>query len=392
MDIGDFREFSEQNFSLCSTLSQITEPRKRPQIPLTTVLQCIVQMVALGQRSLLEVDQHARSPGVKAWHGLTKRSLVVSDSTLERVVGQICVAQARAVLYHGVRSVNAQGALSVKLDSGRRIRAGVVDGSHFGGFAGCLLAVAGRVVTPLDIEMYSPGKELAASRDLLSRAAGIFGKGFVDIVIGDGLYISKDHIVQCNEQLGCAALVKTGEKGLCLIQDAEGLFALADSRTEGIECVEGIDAERGVRYKVTAAGGFRWDDLPYRFKVARVDEEKLKPKPGQEKDERFWVITTDQSLCALEMRQLAHLRWQIENNVFKRLNEMVGSKRGWIRNAQLKAVLLVLWLVGLLVFGYYLLCGGLAKLRQVYGKVRQTWKFAAWVLTRSMERMCPAVG
>ena len=86
------------------------------------------------------------------------------------------------------------------------------------------------------------------------------------------------------------------------------------------------------------------------------------------------------------------MRWQMENNVFKRLNELVGSKRGWIRNGHLKAVLLVLWLVGLLVFGYYLVCGGLAKLRQMYGAVKQTWRFAARVLLSSIERMYLAKG
>jgi len=392
MDIGDFRKFSEQNFSLSSSIGQITEHRKRPQIPLATVLNCVLEMVALGQRSLLEVDQHARSPAAKAWHGVKKRALVVSDSTLERVVGQTNLAEARTVLHQSVQAIDSQGALSVSLGSGRLIRAGVVDGSHFGGFPGCLFAVAGMVATPVDVEMYTQGKELSASREMLSRIAGTFGKNFVDIVIGDGLYISKDHIIQCKQELRCDALVKTTEKGLCLIQDAEGIFGMAGDSTKGIECVEGLDSERGVRYKVVAAGGFQWDDLPYQFKVARVEEEKLKPKPGQEKCELFWVITTDQSLSALEMRELAHMRWQIENNVFKRLNELVGSKRGWIRNGQLKAVLLVLWLVGLLLFGYYLVCGGLAKLRQMYGKVRQTWKFAARVLLSSMDRMYLAKG
>ena len=391
MDIGDFRKFSEQNFSLSSSITQISEHRKRPQIPLATVLNCILEMVALGQRSLLEVDQHARSPAAKAWHGV-KRPMVVSDSTLERVVGQINLAKVRTVLYKFVRAVNSQGALSVRLDCGRIIRAGVVDGSHFGGFPGCLFAVAGMVAAPLDIEMYTKGKELNASRELLSRIAGTFGKRFVDIVIGDGLYISKDHIIQCKQQLGCDAMVKTTEKGLSLIQDAEGLFGMAGDLTEGIECIEGLDSERGVRYKVMAAGGFEWDRMPYKFKVASVQEEKLKPKPGQEKYDLFWVITTDQSLSGLQMRELAHMRWQIENNVFKRLNELVGSKRGWIRNGQLKAALLVLWLIGLLLFGYYLICVGLAKLRQMYGAVKQTWKFAARVLLGSIETMYLAKG
>lgn len=392
MDIGDFRKFSEENFSLSSSISQITEHRKRPQIPLATVLNCVLQMVALGQRSLLEVDQHARSPAAKAWHGVKKRPMVVSDSTLERILGQVDLAEARTVLYKSVEAVDSQGALSVRLGSGRLMRGGVVDGSYFGGFPGCLFAVAGMVAAPVDIQMYTKGKELRASQQLLSRIAGTFGKSFVDMVIGDGLYISKDHIIQCKQELGCEALIKTTEKGLSLIQDAEGLFGMAGDLTEGIERIEGLDSERGVRYKVMAASGFQWDDLPYKFKVARVEEEKLKPKPGQQKHELFWVITTDQSLSALEMRELAHLRWRIENNVFKRLNELVGSKRGWIRNGQLKAVLLVLWLVGLLLFGYYLVCGGLAKLRQMYGKVKQTWKFAARVLLGSMERMYLAKG
>ncbi|MBI4711418.1 MAG: hypothetical protein HY767_03030 [Candidatus Omnitrophica bacterium] len=194
MDIGDFRKFSEQNFSLSSSLSQISEHRKRPQIPLATMLHCVLDMVALGQRSLLEVDQHARSPAAKAWHGVKKRAMVVSDSTLERVVGQVNLAEARTVLYKSVQAIDSQGALSVKLGSGGMIRAGVVDGSHFGGFPGCLFAVAGVVAAPVDIQMYTKGKELNASRELLSRIAGTFGKKFVDIVIGDGLYISKDHI------------------------------------------------------------------------------------------------------------------------------------------------------------------------------------------------------
>ena len=150
MDIGDFRKFSEQKFSLSSSISHISEPRKRPQIPLATMLHCVLEMVALDQRSLLEVDQHGRGPAAKAWHGVKKRAMVVSDTTLERVVGQIHLAEVRTVLYQFVQAADAQGALSVRLGSGRLIRAGVVDGSHFGGFPGCLFATAGIVSAVAD--------------------------------------------------------------------------------------------------------------------------------------------------------------------------------------------------------------------------------------------------
>jgi len=386
MDIGDFKQFSEQKFNLTSSIiSRIKEYRKRPQIPLATAVNSIVQMVALGQRSLLEVDQHARSPAFKAWHAV-KRRMVVSDSTLERILGNIDLEEARAVLHKCVQVVSAEAALSVELSSGRSIRIGVVDGSNFGGFSGCVFAIAGMVATPVDIQMHNKGKELVASRQLLSRISRSFGKRFVDIVVGDGLYMTKDHIRQCKEELGCESLVKTTEKGLSVVQDAEQLFAAADG-LEGIEYAEGIDIERGIKYKVMAAGGFQWDGLPYKLKVAKVEEEKLKPKPGQERYEVFWVITTDQSLSAEELRELAHKRWQIENNIFKRLNELVGSKRGWIRSANLKAILLILWFTGLLVFSYWLLLRGLAKLMQTYGKVKKTWRFVTRLLFTSIERL-----
>ena len=115
MDIGDFKQFSEQKFSLTSSIiSRIKEYRKRPQIPLATVVNSILQMVSLGQRSLLEVDQHARSVAFKAWQAV-KRRMVVSDSTLERVLGNIDLEEARAVLHKCVQVVDAEEALSVEL-------------------------------------------------------------------------------------------------------------------------------------------------------------------------------------------------------------------------------------------------------------------------------------
>ncbi|MFZ5986707.1 MAG: hypothetical protein ACOYWZ_06245 [Bacillota bacterium] len=43
------------------------------------------------------------------------------------------------------------------------------------------------------------------------------------------------------------------------------------------------------------------------------------------------------------MREIAHGRWLIENNVFKRLNSLVGSKSKYIQNKRVKERLLLLW-------------------------------------------------
>ena len=66
-----------------------------------------------------------------------------------------------------------------------------------------------------------------------------------------------------------------------------------------------------------------YDGIP--VQIARVHE-------GYRKDSRrsntdFWVITSDFSLTPAEIREAAHIRWSIENDVFKRLNHLSGTKR-----------------------------------------------------------------
>jgi len=389
MDIGDLWRFGEEKFGLKKMLREIRDNRERPQIPLATALGSVMDMVALGQKSLLEVDQDGRRPGAKAWHG-SKRRMVVSDSTLERVLESVDLSDVRKMLHSAVRRAGADGDLKVMLPSGRKVCAGIVDSSDFGGVEGCVFAIAGVAAAPVDIKTHSKGKELIASRLLLSEVRRTFGKGCVDVTIGDGLYISKHHIRQCKEELFCDAVVKTSEETLAIIQNAKGLFSLPPEPHDGIERLAGVDVNRGVKYRIIAARGFDWIGLPYEFKVAKVEEEKIKPKPGEEKFETFWVITTDVDMSGLDMRELAHMRWVIENNVFKRLSELVGSKRGWIRNKRVKEALLLLWFIGLLLLGYYLVSHGFAMLRKVYGAVKATWKYVTRIFRCSLEKFSMA--
>lgn len=386
MNIGKYREFCEEKFGLRRSLGKIRDSRKRPQIPLATVLRSVMDMVAMGQRSLLEVDQCGRDDSFKAWHG-SRRRMVASDTTIERTLEGIDLSEVREMLYGTVRCAEAGGLLRAVLPSGRAVRVGIVDGSDFGGFEGCVFAL-GRV--PVDVEMHTRGKELNAACRLLSRVGHAFGKDFVDVVVGDGLYMSRHHIRQCKEELHCDALIKTTEERLTVIEDAKGLFAKPFGPREGVERIEGVDVERKVKYMVTAAGGFEWDGLPYRLKVARVEEEKLKPRGGKGKFEVFWTVTTDETLSGEEMRELAHLRWVIENDVFKRLNELVGSKRGFLRNARVKEAMLLLWFAALVMLRSYLADPGLAMVRKAYAAVKATWKFVTRLFLRSIWRLCPA--
>ncbi len=335
-----------------------------------------MEMIPLGQKSLLRVDQIARTDGFKRWHK-SERKMVASDSTIERSLKGFDLFPVRGMLKEIYRKLRDEKTLETKLQSGRKLIVGITDGSGFGKFMGCVLAIAGKINIAVDVELYRRGKELEASRNVLSRSGKQLGRGFVNIVVGDGLYITKENIKQCKEELGCDVLIKTGEERLAIIGDARGLFfGRKAHRHDNIERMEGIDYERSVKYKITACGDFQWQDIPYNLKVAYVEEEKLKPKPGEKKTESFWVVTTDESLTGEEMRELAHLRWQIENNVFRRLNGLVRSKRCYTHNRHVRESLLLIWFVGFALFGYYLMEEGLKNLSLKFKGMKKTWTWA----------------
>ena len=45
-----------------------------------------------------------------------------------------------------------------------------------------------------------------------------------------------------------------------------------------------------------------------------------------------WIVSTDLSLSSLFLREAAHLRWHIENNVFKRISYLAEAKRFYVKD------------------------------------------------------------
>jgi len=56
------------------------------------------------------------------------------------------------------------------------------------------------------------------------------------------------------------------------------------------------------------------------------------PKRKENAHTETWIITTDLSLDFEEAREAAHLRWQIENNEFKRLSHHAGTKTFYFKD------------------------------------------------------------
>jgi hypothetical protein len=195
-----------------------------------------------------------------------------------------------------------------------------------------------------------------------------------------GLYMTVEDLQWCKEVGGCHGLVKTTDERLTVMTDAKGIFANPDLFGQDIERYEGIDVERGVSYTIQAAKGFTWQGLS--LKVALVIETALKPRADRPEQTSFWVITTDESLSGKDMREVAHLRWHIENRTFRRLSQLVGSKRRLTKNRHVREVLLGLWFIGLNILG--LLWGWMRP--EVWPKIYQTAKKTWLWLAKMFER------
>lgn len=360
MNIGSFKQYREENFGARKWGEIIRDKRKRPQITGLQVVESVLHMPVLGQKSFLEVDEFLRTQGARKLYG-SQRESVASDTTLERVVERLDVQSLKSLSYEIVDKADEQALWDLKLPSGRKLRLGILDGHWAGGAWVSVLAVQGKTTGVVDLEQYAGrGHELAASRCVLKRAFQKHGKGFFGIVAGDGLYASQEDFRLCISQ-GSHLLVKTDEVSLTVIQDAKYLFACGHGTQSS-----GWDRERKMDYETKRIEGLDWQGL--KLTLVHVKERKENELKGTE----FWIMTTAVDYHGEDLRELAHLRWKIENNVFKRLNQMMGSKRCFSHKPKVMTLLLSIWMMGLTLLGAYLNELGW-KTKQNWETMKRTW-------------------
>ena len=327
------------------------EPRKRPEIPISRIFLLIVGALALRKQSFHQIDLFSRNKGAKKWPG-TGRPMVASDATLWRVLPHMNRMELRAFVHQAYRLLRKEGQGKLELPSGREIRAAAVDGTCWGKRYASAVEMVGQAAVVLDFEP-SPGEghELTTSEAVQRRVFYQFHDlegGLADIVLGDGLYITQKMLKLCRHELGTHLLVKTTElDSLLILKDAEALFNASGDRAQGIERHRGIDAERDLSYEVWAAPGFEHEGFEDKLMIARV---RIQPLKGQEEAETFWIITTDTTLSGQDMRELAHLRWTIENHGFRALNDAMNSKHVWTRGKNSDDIFEALMLMMILSF------------------------------------------
>jgi hypothetical protein len=382
MNIVKFSEYIKENFEAMTWGEKLEDKRKRPEIPTIQVFESLVQMPVFGQKTLLELDGFLRTSEAKKLHG-SNRKQVASDTTVERVAEGLERKSVQEIGYEVIDRCDEEQLWDLKLPSGKKLRLGIVDGHWAGGVWASVLAIYGKTDGVVDLERYSGrGHELAASRRVQKRAFSRLGKGFFGLVAGDGLYATKDDF-QLHLDHGSHLLVKTDEETLTVVQDAKCLFqAQKKTKLEGVFSQRGHDPKRFKDYEVMWAEGLEWQGLT--LTVAWVQEWELDAKTGLVEQTEFYVLTTATGLTGEDLRELAHLRWKIENNIFKRLNFLVGSKRLWSRKAKVMEMFLRAWMIGLTLLGAYLFKLGWNALEITWEAMKKTWSCVTRLMMRSL--------
>jgi len=350
-----FRQFAETQYQFGWWLRrQRDTARRQPRVTAAQIALAVIAQVFFGLRSLLRVDQWLRTSLAVAWLRCAATGPRGSDTTLLKALGAWERARLRQATYAVHLALRDQGWCRTTLSTGKAVHLAIVDGTAMGGHRFSVLSFAGAVHHVVDVQpSRGRGHELGDSRRLLARAGQRLGRGFATHLLYDGLMAVRRDFVRAQHIWGLHLVVKTQEETLDVVQSCQAVWqGQRDEalRAVGVEVVRGVEAEHKVEYVVCAQSGIRWDGLDEPLTVAWVRETPLKgQRAGQ--TEEFWVLTTDATLRATELREVAHARWGIENLGFKATNAQVGSKLGYIRNPRVKETLLLLWSWGLALLG-----------------------------------------
>jgi len=298
--------------------------RRNPSIRLQAILMSLFLMPFFGITSLLSNDREARTRRYKDLFGC-RRKMVSSDSTFARVLKWLRPQESEAFLLSLLPKFEHHDLLRKPLSpQGESRRLGILDGSYMGGHWLVTLCLAGRINYPLMVRRcQSRGEELGVARQMMQESGRILDKLRVQLWLLDALYFNVNTIKIARNQKA-HVLFKFQEADFRQVtQDAQNLFQHFGADEEQT----GWDPERQCRWKVR-----KTTDRFAGYPVQVVQLTEYYPKRKRERNTRCWIVTTDMQLSLQELREAAHQRWQIENNVFKRISHLSGTKRFYFKD------------------------------------------------------------
>ena len=319
ISIKQVREFALNEIKIGDQLLSLTDHRKKCEITMPTLFDALLYTSILSKKSLLARDKLLRKDYSKYFFK-SNRKMVASDSTLNRFL-------ASNVETHELEQINKRIFSWTENDLVNPVlkkRVGIFDGSFLSNFFKEVFFIPGKQDFIYSFNtIVKRGKELVSAQKLISKLASDFPKGYFDLILGDGLYYSQHIFRQCKKELNASVLVKTSER-LNVVKEAE---LIIDGYRDEIESAQGYDTDRMIKYKIEVVKNIQAETIDDSIQVAVITE-----KHNKGETEKFYVITNDLKLTPTEIRYAAHLRWRIENNGFKELSKLSGTKKKYLKN------------------------------------------------------------
>jgi hypothetical protein len=298
--------------------------RRNPSIRLQAILMSLFLMPFFSITSLLSNDREARTQRYKKLFGC-RRKMVSSDSTFARVLKWLPLQESQAFLLSFLPKFERHDLLRKPLGpQGKLRRLGILDGSYMAGHWLVTLCLPGLINYPLMVHRcQSQGEELGVARQMMQEGGRILGKLRVQLWLLDALYFNTNTIKIARGQKA-HVLYKFQEADFRQVtQDAQNLFQHFGADEEKT----GWDHERQCRWKL-----HKTTDRFAGYPVQVVQLKEYYPKRKRERNTSCWIVCTDLELALEELREAAHQRWQIENNVFKRISHLAGTKRFYFKD------------------------------------------------------------
>lgn len=107
-----------------------------------------------------------------------------------------------------------------------------------------------------------------------------------------------------------------------VLREAKRTFEAGDYFKEEIHSDHGFDSERFCHWQIKVTTD---EFAGYPVKIAHLIEDF--PKRSDNAHIESWITTTDMELTPEEIREAAHARWHIENDIFKKLSHHNGTKK-----------------------------------------------------------------
>ena len=358
--------------------------RTHPRIRLRDILVSVFLMPYWGLTALLRLDFHLRTPAMlRLFRCSEKKKVVVSDTTIARVLKWLDPQDCRQALLAPLAPLNQQGLLQRRLaPKGPSRRLGVLDGSQMGDHYLVAALLCAQMNYPVLTEpCKGRGHELKTALKLLPTAHGLLGSSAPHLWLLDGLYFNQPSFNTVRNQRAHLLIKYSPDQEDVdtrlfrdVLEDAKALFAAPS--TAAIDPVaehNGFDSTRWCSWSMKKTSAeFAGHPVNIFFLVEDY------PKRKENTHTETWIITTDLTLDFQEAREAAHLRWQIENNEFKRLSHHAGTKRFYFKDPRPFFALLRLFCLALTLFDAFfaILHRNQAASKALMQGCKFTWKAA----------------